>query len=259
MLVIYPIKVICSIYDIKFIMMIKKSNDILANVFRIFLQGALHMNNKLHSNSITYQDKARYFKNPLFESLAYTSALILNLVFIPIALFFVFFSFHEHSIWMTCLGIFAGLFLWTFVEYIMHRFAFHFKFKNEKLKRLHAIFHLSHHKFIHDKRKYQTLMLLSLPSAILYYYLLKLLLGIYTEPVFAGIIIGYVLYEFTHASTHRMKMDFLPVRHIKQHHMYHHFLDSEKNFGVTSPLWDIIFKTRLTESEKIKLLQKKLI
>jgi sterol desaturase/sphingolipid hydroxylase (fatty acid hydroxylase superfamily) len=201
--------------------------------------------------------KTRYFKNPILESLAYTSALTLNLVFIPIALFFTFLSFHRHSITIACLGISAGLFIWSFIEYVMHRFAFHFKFKNEKLKNLHAIFHLSHHQFMHDKRKYQTLMVLSFPSAVLYYYLLKSLLGMYAEPVFTGMIIGYVFYEFTHYSTHSMKMDSILVRHLKQHHMHHHFLDSEKNFGVTSAFWDIVFRTRLTKNEKMKLLQKK--
>ncbi len=199
----------------------------------------------------------RYFKNPILESLAYTSALTLNLVFIPLALYFIFLSFYHHAITIACLGIFAGLFLWSFIEYVMHRFAFHFKIKNEKLRKLHAIFHLSHHEFMHDKRKYQSLMLLSLPSTILYYYLLKSLLGSYVEPVFAGLIIGYVMYEFTHYSTHSMKMDSLLVKHLKQHHMHHHCLNPEKNFGVTSAFWDIVFKTRLTEGEKIKLLQKK--
>jgi len=139
----------------------------------------------------------------------------------------------------------------------MHRFAFHYKIKNEKLRKLHAIFHLSHHQYMHDKRKYQTLMLLSLPSAVLYYYLLKSLFGIYVEPIFTGMMIGYVIYEFTHYSTHSMKMDFILIRRLKQHHMHHHFLAPEKNFGVTSPFWDIVFKTRLTESKKNTILQKK--
>ncbi len=203
------------------------------------------------------QSNTRYFKNPLLEKMAYTSALTLNIVFIPIAIYFLYLSSQKHSMVIVCLGVFAGLFLWSLLEYVMHRFAFHFKFKNEKLKRLHAILHLSHHEFIHDKRKYQTLILVSLPTAILGYYLLTWLFGAYAQPMVAGLIIGYVLYEFTHASTHRMKMDAMMVRHVKQHHMSHHFLDQEKNFGVTSPLWDIVFKTRLTDQDKVKILQKK--
>lgn len=211
------------------------------------------MNNQLNEGKKNFND--RYFNNPLLEKMAYTSAFTVNLIFIPLVLFFAYLSFQRHSIMMICLGFMAGLFLWSFVEYMMHRFAFHFKFKNEKLKWFHAILHLSHHQSVHDKRKYQTLLLLSLPTAIVGYFLLKLFLGSYVEPVFTGFICGYVFYEFTHYSTH--KMDLVVMRSIKQHHMYHHFLNQEKNFGVTSAFWDIIFGTRLTERDKIKLLQKK--
>lgn len=215
------------------------------------------MNNTVDTSKPTNSINTRYFKNRILENLAYTSALTLNTIFIPLILFFGYLSFEKHSIPTVTIGISVGLFLWSFIEYIMHRFAFHFKFKNEKLKWFHSIFHLSHHQHLHDKRKYQTLILLSLPSGFLYYFILKLIVGNYIEPVFTGFIAGYVLYEFTHASTHKMKMESTFVKQLKQHHMHHHFLDQEKNFGVTSPFWDIIFKTQITKLDKIKLLQKK--
>jgi sterol desaturase/sphingolipid hydroxylase (fatty acid hydroxylase superfamily) len=30
---------------------------------------------------------------------------------------------------------------------------------------------------------------------------------------------------------------------IKQHHMLHHYQDPEKGYGVSSPLWDKIFRS----------------
>jgi sterol desaturase/sphingolipid hydroxylase (fatty acid hydroxylase superfamily) len=215
------------------------------------------MSNRLFLDKTVNSSKTRYFKNPFLESLTYTSALTLNIIFIPLSIFFIFTSFQKHSFAIAIFGIASGLFIWTFIEYVMHRFAFHFKFKNEKLKQFHALFHLSHHQFMQDERKYQTILALSLPSTILYYFLLKSLLGAYVEPVFTGLMIGYVLYEFTHYSTHTRKMDSILVKHLKQHHMHHHFLDQEKNFGVTSALWDIIFNTRLTESDKLVILKTK--
>jgi sterol desaturase/sphingolipid hydroxylase (fatty acid hydroxylase superfamily) len=38
-----------------------------------------------------------------------------------------------------------------------------------------------------------------------------------------------------------MKKGLLKV--IRQHHMAHHFKTPEMRFGVSSPLWDIIFRT----------------
>src|SRR5206468_2948844 len=32
-------------------------------------------------------------------------------------------------------------------------------------------------------------------------------------------------------------------RHMKKHHMAHHFADSTKSFGVSTPAWDIVFGT----------------
>lgn len=215
------------------------------------------MSNILDSSDLKNNIGPRYFKNPILERLAYTSTLTLNIIFVPIALFFCYSAFLRHSFTVAIVGICAGLLLWSLVEYVMHRFAFHFKFKNENLKWLHSIFHLSHHQYPHDKRKYQTLILLSLPSGILYYFILKFAAGSYIEPIFSGFIIGYLLYEFAHYSTHKLKMDSKTLKRLKQHHMHHHFLDQEKNFGVTSALWDIIFKTQLTEDKKMILLKKK--
>jgi sterol desaturase/sphingolipid hydroxylase (fatty acid hydroxylase superfamily) len=33
------------------------------------------------------------------------------------------------------------------------------------------------------------------------------------------------------------------MRYLKKHHMTHHFANPKGYFGVTSPLWDIVFGT----------------
>lgn len=200
----------------------------------------------------------RYFKNPILEKLAYTNLTTVNIVYIPVIVLFSYFSITQHSTKIIIAGLLAGLFLWTFVEYCMHRFAFHFIFTNKSIKRVHSIFHLSHHDFPNDQRKYQTLLLLSLPAGFLFYFLLKCLISSYVDPIFTGFALGYVLYEFTHYSTHRFKMDSKIFKSLKQHHMHHHFLNMEKNFGVTSAFWDYIFRTRLSNKEKLLILQKRI-
>src|SRR5262245_47972182 len=124
-------------------------------------------------------NQPRYFKNPTLEKLAYTSLTTVNIIYIPIIFLFGYFSVMKHSMIIIIAGLFSGLFLWTFIEYCMHRFAFHFEFTNKTIKWLHSIFHLSHHNFPNDKRKYQTLLLLSLPIGFAFYFLLKYLIGRY--------------------------------------------------------------------------------
>jgi sterol desaturase/sphingolipid hydroxylase (fatty acid hydroxylase superfamily) len=50
------------------------------------------------------------------------------------------------------LFIFA-LFFWTFAEYILHRFLFHWITENKYVKRFHFIVHGSHHLYPRDKER----------------------------------------------------------------------------------------------------------
>jgi sterol desaturase/sphingolipid hydroxylase (fatty acid hydroxylase superfamily) len=215
------------------------------------------MDNASNSNGSLNNNGARYFKNNLLERMAYTSAFTVNVTFIPIIVYLAFISIKTHTIGQFIMTWCIGLFMWSLAEYMIHRFTFHFKFNNQKLKWFHSIFHLSHHQYPHDKRKYQTLLLLSAPSGVLFYFIFKWIFGGYANSIFTGFASGYVFYEFVHYSVHSMKIDFKWGRYLKQHHMHHHFLNQEKNFGVTSVLWDIIFRTQLTKIDKKTILQKK--
>ena len=63
------------------------------------------------------------------------------------------------------------------------------------------------------------------------------------EPFFAGFILGYLVYDGSHYAIHhfRMRSGFLLL--IKKHHMLHHHADHDGGFGVSSPLWDHVFRT----------------
>jgi hypothetical protein len=47
----------------------------------------------------------------------------------------------------------AGVFSWTLVEYLMHRFAFHFEAQNETGKKLIYMLHIIHHDHPTDSDK----------------------------------------------------------------------------------------------------------
>ena len=63
------------------------------------------------------------------------------------------------------------------------------------------------------------------------------------EPFFAGFVVGYLFYDGTHYSVHH----FVPTtrwgKFLRRHHMTHHYADHDGGFGVSSPLWDLVFRT----------------
>lgn len=219
-------------------------NDIIKYINRKICREHIIMNKISETNK-----PIQFFKNPILNSLSHTSLSTVIIIYTPVVFYFLYQSFHHFSVIVILLASMLGLLIWSFIEYITHRFAFHFKFINERIKYFHSIFHLAHHQYPHDKTKYQALLLITLPYSILYYFTLKVVFDTLSEPIFVGFILGYIIYEYTHFSTHQLKMQNAITKIIKQHHMRHHYFNNKKNFGVTSPLWDFVFNTYLNPNE----------
>lgn len=105
-------------------------------------------------------DSYKMFANPILEFLSRTKWLIVPMVWIPISFivlihgFSYFHSYGMHFIFLPILWLF-GAFLWTFIEYIFHRFIFHF---DEELLpdsgiafAIHFSSHAIHHVFPMDR------------------------------------------------------------------------------------------------------------
>ncbi|HNW14979.1 MAG TPA: sterol desaturase family protein, partial [Anaerolineaceae bacterium] len=65
----------------------------------------------------------------------------------------------------------------------------------------------------------------------------------WVAPVFSAFIFGYLLYDLTHYATHHFPMRGGYAKYIKRYHMQHHYKTPNARFGVSSPLWDKVFKT----------------
>ena len=59
----------------------------------------------------------------------------------------------------------------------------------------------------------------------------------------AGLVAFYVVYEWLHRSEHTHGGVGPYGRWARRHHFHHHLVDARTNFGVTSPLWDLVFRT----------------
>jgi sterol desaturase/sphingolipid hydroxylase (fatty acid hydroxylase superfamily) len=87
-------------------------------------------------------------------------------------------------------------------------------------------------------------LLTSVPLAVLFYTVFMFALGRPVgEPAFAGFVVGYLFYDGTHYYVHH----FVPTTRwgklLRRHHMTHHFADHDGGFGVSSPLWDLVFRS----------------
>lgn len=190
-------------------------------------------------------EKIRMFRSPFLEYFSYTNPLAPLVFWTPIACYFLWLSLtHLNLTYLSSFFCF-GLFFWTFLEYVLHRFAFHFNAKVKWSKFIVFVFHGIHHDDPNDK---QRLVFPPVPAAfigvVVYSLLQTVLQRPYIYPFFLGVIIGYLIYDYTHYATHHFKMNSRIGTLIKRNHMRHHYVAPNKNFGVSSPLWDYIFRTK---------------
>jgi sterol desaturase/sphingolipid hydroxylase (fatty acid hydroxylase superfamily) len=63
------------------------------------------------------------------------------------------------------------------------------------------------------------------------------------DPFFAGLIAGYIWYDMTHYAVHHVKPRTETGAKLRKHHYLHHFKQPGARFGVSTPFWDVIFRT----------------
>ncbi len=136
----------------------------------------------------------------------------------------------------------AGAFLWTLLEYALHSRLFHdAPAKLRWLSRSHG----DHHDAPNDRDQIVARLSFSLPVTVALFALLSLVL--WNPPwaglVMVGLIAGYLSYEWLHFAIHQMPWVRRLVKPLASHHLHHHYADPSRCFGVTSPLWDWVFRT----------------
>src|SRR5439155_26910768 len=92
----------------------------------------------------------------------------------------------------------AGMFFWTFFEYIMHRWVFHMIAESEKAQRIVYVMHGNHHHFPRDKER---LFMPPVPSLIIasaIFSLMFVVMGVDSFVFFPGFMLGYLMYGSMH-------------------------------------------------------------
>ncbi len=207
----------------------------------------------------------RLFKSDFLEFFTHISPVTVVAVWLPVAIYFGALPIWRNIVhpgdlvpvaWTAVVPAYllpcllAGLFLWTFAEYTLHRFLFHHKPTNAWQERVMFLFHGIHHAQPQVKTRLVMPLPVSLTAALIFYGLFTLVAGRllaapqWVPPLMSGFLFGYLAYDLTHYATHHLPMRAGYAKYIKRHHMQHHYVDPGTRFGVSSPVWDWIFRTQ---------------
>lgn len=202
-----------------------------------------------------YEGTLRLFDSDLLESLTRTSWWVVPAVWLPVsALFSVLALSDLYSrssicygavIWASCFVL--GVLAWTLVEYLLHRFVFHWKPNPESSFQiiLHFLLHGLHHKTPMDTGR---LVFPPFPAFFIVAIFYALYSNILPWHIFcafgSGKLFGYVGYDVIHYYLHHGSPRPLTNMHYRKvYHHNHHFKDFDAGFGISTSLWDYIFST----------------
>ena len=197
----------------------------------------------------------RLFKSNFLEFFTHISPVAVVVIWLPVMVLFMLLEVLSgrpatYGILYLVAGFVVGAFLWTFSEYTLHRFLFHFEAKSEAAKRIFFLFHGVHHAQPQCKTRLVMPPVVSVPMALVMYAILYLIFAVvlglphWVGPVLSGFIAGYLFYDLTHYATHHFPMRAGMWKWLKRYHMMHHYKSPNQRYGVSSPLWDYVFGTK---------------
>jgi sterol desaturase/sphingolipid hydroxylase (fatty acid hydroxylase superfamily) len=186
------------------------------------------------------------FESDFMEFFSHVHPITPFVIYVPLMTFLLYLALAVRATpLLLVVALFAvGILIWSFVEYSMHRWIFHYEPRSTWGKRLHFMLHGVHHDYPNDASRLVMPPSVSIPLACLFYALFLVVFGRNTSAAFAGLLLGYLCYDGLHYATHHFAMKRGLLLWLKRYHMRHHYQDDESGFGVTSPLWDYAFGTR---------------
>lgn len=193
-----------------------------------------------------FHQPEKLFKSPFLEKLTHTNPFVVIgvLFFGAIMLGLYGIKSYEFSILQIIGLFFAGIFVFTFVEYLMHRFVYHSGPDYLNPKYWQYTVHGVHHVYVKDKDRLAMPLPLALILSTIFFFVFKLILSIWVWVFFPGFIMGYTLYLYIHYLIHAVKPPKNFFRILWHHHLKHHVEKHDHTaFGVSSPLWDFVFGT----------------
>lgn len=199
---------------------------------------------RMHIDKIKNKGQGRLFQSEYLEMMTKTHPVVIYSLYIPVILFLLYYGnvYKYLSPGRIVLFYASGILVWSLMEYVLHRFVFHYISENPGLNRVIYKLHGIHHEYPRDRER---LFMPPVPSIIVascFFSLQYLIMGWNALAFFPGFLSGYLLYGSMHYAIHA----FTPPSFLKalwRNHHLHHYKYPEKGFGVSSVLWDHVFGT----------------
>lgn len=188
----------------------------------------------------------RIFKNPILEATTHVHPIVPLILWTPVILALLYYAIWIQNLSFATIGLWAliALVSWTFLEYILHRYLFHFPAKSRFGKYLVFLFHGLHHDDPNDPTRLVFPPVPAILIVIVLYTLFSLLIPFaYLQVFMAFFLVGYLCYDYIHYATHHFPMTNKVGRYLKKYHLQHHFKKERARYGVSSPIWDYAFGT----------------
>lgn len=197
-------------------------------------------------NFVSNKDESpRIFANNFLDFFSRVHWSIPLFTWVPVVLVSLYWSLVERQLpVLNVAGYFvAAFFSWTVAEYLLHRFLFHFHPTTELGKRISFITHGVHHDYPNDSKRLVMPPALSVFIALPFWFGFQWAFGEFNLAFFAGFLTGYLIYDMMHYALHHANVKWAWFAALKEHHMIHHYAEPENGFGVSSKMWDYIFRT----------------
>lgn len=189
---------------------------------------------------------AQLFKNPILEKLTRSHFSVPLTMLTLFSVFFVYWGYTRIGLEASTIALLfvVGFFSWTLGEYFIHRYVFHMRDNNKIKAKIQYTFHGVHHEYPKDKDR----IIMPPAGAILLGSILFgafwLILRDYAFAFCPGFLMGYVSYAFIHYAIHAYQPPKNFLKWLWIYHSIHHYKHPDKYFGVSSPFWDYIFRTK---------------
>lgn len=198
----------------------------------------------MNFDKIKNKGQARLFQSDYMEMMSKTHPIVIYSIYFPIMALMLYYgySYKGLSIGWEILFFVIGALFWSLFEYLMHRYLFHFVADSKRAQKFIYTMHGVHHEYPRDKERLFMPPVPSLIIATLLFLIFYSILGWTVLAFFPGFLLGYIMYGSMHFAIHA----FAPPAFLKalwRNHHLHHYKCPDKGFGVSSVLWDIIFRT----------------
>ncbi len=129
----------------------------------------------------------------------------------------------------------GGVIVWSFLEYVLHRFVLH---GIEPFRSMHA----EHHDRPRALIGTPTLFSAGLFAALVFAPAIGILELWEGTGLALGVVAGYVAYGWTHHAVHHWRPSTQWLKRRKRLHAMHH-RDRNRHYGVTTSFWDWVFRS----------------